>query len=111
MDMLAAVIAVARKKAIPGAAEELALTVSAVHKRVRNTRTLLGTPLFTVTENGMALTEAGALFVRDAERAVEQALLAEYRITALLEIERGASWRRPTTSSGSSKARSRDCCS
>jgi len=46
MDMLAAVIAVARKKAIPAAAEELALTASAVHKRVRNTSKLLGTPLF-----------------------------------------------------------------
>jgi hypothetical protein len=31
MDMLAAVIAVARKKAIPAAAEELALTASAAH--------------------------------------------------------------------------------
>jgi len=89
MDMLAAVIAVARKKAIPAAAEDLALTASAVHKRVRNTSKVLGTPLFTVTENGMVLTEAGALFVRDAERAVEQALLAEDRITALLEIEGG----------------------
>ena len=89
MDMLAAVIAVARQKAIPAAGEELALTASAVHKRVRNTSKLLGTPLFTVTENGMLLTEAGALFVRDAERALEQALLVEDRITALLEIEGG----------------------
>jgi len=89
MDMLAAVIAVARKKAIPAAAEELALTASAVHKRVRNTSKLLGTPLFTVTGDGMVLTEAGTLFVRDAERAVEQALLAEDRITALLQIEGG----------------------
>jgi len=89
MDMLAAVIAVARKKAIPAAAEELALTASAVHKRVRNTSKLLGTPLFMVTEDGMVLTEAGTLFVRDAERAVEQALLAEDRITALLEVEGG----------------------
>jgi DNA-binding transcriptional LysR family regulator len=89
MDMLATVIAVARTKAIRAAAEELALTASAVHKRVRNTSKLLGTPLFTATENGMVPTEAGALFVHDAERAVEQALLAEDRITALLEIEGG----------------------
>ena len=40
----------------------------------------------------MVLTEPGALFVRDAERAVEQALLAEDRSPHFSKSKGGICW-------------------
>jgi DNA-binding transcriptional LysR family regulator len=88
LDMLAAIVALARKKSLDRAAEELGVgTPSAVHKRIKAANGLFDTALFTNTEEGMVLTEAGHALYPDALRTVEQALLAEERVFALTKLK------------------------
>jgi DNA-binding transcriptional LysR family regulator len=88
--MLAAALAVAQTKTLEKAAIEVGVgTASAIYKRIQSLTQLLGEPLFLNTEEGMALTEAGQAFYPDALRAVELALLAEERVTALVNIKAG----------------------
>jgi DNA-binding transcriptional LysR family regulator len=88
--MMVAVIALAHKKTLEKAAEEIGtIESSAVFKRVRAASRLFGVPLFFNTAEGMTLTEAGETFYIDAVRAVEQTLLAEERVTAQLNLEAG----------------------
>jgi DNA-binding transcriptional LysR family regulator len=90
--MLVAVVAVARKATLEEAAKEIGLlTPSAVYKRLQAANSLFGAPLFSNTENGMVLTEAGKMFHTDALRTLEQALLTEDRVAALLYLETGLS--------------------
>ena len=92
IDMLVAVVAVARKATLEEAAKEIGLlTPSAVYKRLQAANSLFGAPLFSNTENGMVLTEAGKMFHTDALRTLEQALLTEDRVAALLYLETGLS--------------------
>jgi DNA-binding transcriptional LysR family regulator len=90
IDMLVAVVAVARKATLEEAAKEIGLlTASAVYKRVQAANNLFGAPLFSNTENGMVLTEAGKMFHSDALCTLEQALLTEDRVAAFLYLETG----------------------
>lgn len=90
IDIMAAVVAVARKATLEEAAKEIGLlTASAVYKRVQAANNLFGAPLFSNTENGMVLTEAGKMFHTDALRTLEQALLTEERVAAFLYLETG----------------------
>src|ERR1700721_3264978 len=88
--MLVAVVAVARKATLEEAAKEIGLlTPSALHKRLQAANKLFGAPLFSNTESGMALTEAGKMFHTDALRTLEQALLTDDRVAAFLYLETG----------------------
>jgi len=89
IDVLVAVIAVAERKTYALAGEELSLSASAIHKRVRTAEGLLGQRLFIGTDEGMSLTSEGSIFYSDATRAVEQALLAEERMKAIAEMSAG----------------------
>jgi LysR family hydrogen peroxide-inducible transcriptional activator len=87
IDMLVAVIALARKKTLENAAEEIGvITASAVHKMVQAASKLFGVPLFLNTEHGMVLTEARQALYMDAVSAIEQTLLAEGRVTSHLDL-------------------------
>jgi DNA-binding transcriptional LysR family regulator len=90
IDMMVAVIALAHKKTFEKAAEEIGtIESSAVFKRVQAVNRLFGAPLFFNSAEGMVLTEAGETFYIDAVRAVEQTLLAEERVAAQLNLEKG----------------------
>ncbi|HEU5340210.1 tyrosine-type recombinase/integrase [Edaphobacter sp.] len=82
IDVLVAVIALVERRTYALAGEELSLSASAVHKRVRTAEGLLGQRLFIGTNEGMSLTKEGKVFYADAVRTVEQALLAEERMYA-----------------------------
>ena len=87
--MMVAVVALAQKRTMELAAKELGLTPSAVHKRIQAASRLIGRTLFSKTENGMALTEAGKRFYPDAVKALEEVLLAEDKALCSLELETG----------------------
>ena len=89
MDMLAAVVALAERRTMESAAKELGVTSSAVHKRIQSASKLMGAPLFMSTERGMVPTMTGENLYPGALRALEMALLAEDRTTALLDLEAG----------------------
>ncbi len=90
IDMLVAVIALAQKKTLEHAAEAIGLiTPSAAQKRIQAISKLYGESLFISTERGMVLTEIGEALYPDALRAVEQVLLAEEKIAALLDLRAG----------------------
>jgi DNA-binding transcriptional LysR family regulator len=89
IDILVAVIALAQNKSFELAGEELSLSASAVHKRVRAAEKILGHKLFKGTEEGMLLTSGGRLFYPEAVRAVEQTLLTEEKTKAYIGREEG----------------------
>jgi DNA-binding transcriptional LysR family regulator len=90
IDMLVAVVALAQRRTMESAAEELGLmTPSGVQKRIHAASKLIGAPLFMNTEKGMMLTKTGEHLYPDALRALEMVLLAEDKTTALLDLEAG----------------------
>lgn len=89
IDVLVAVIALVERRTYALAGEELSLSASAVHKRVRTAEGLLGQRLFIGTDEGMSLTKDGQVFYADAVQAVEQALLAEERMKSFAELSAG----------------------
>lgn len=89
IDILVAVIALAQKKSLESAGEELSLSASAVHKRVRAAENILGQKLFKGTEEGLLLTSGGQLFYPEAVRAVEQTILTEEKTRAYVSRKEG----------------------
>jgi DNA-binding transcriptional LysR family regulator len=89
IDILVAVIALAQNKSLESAGEELSLSASAVHKRVRAAENILGQKLFKGTEEGLLLTSGGQLFYPEAVRAVEQTLLTEEKTRAYISRKEG----------------------
>jgi DNA-binding transcriptional LysR family regulator len=89
IDVLVAVIALVERRTFELAGEELSLSASAVHKRIRMAENTLGQRLFMGTSEGMLLTKEGQVFYADAVRTVEQALLAEERVKSLAELNAG----------------------
>jgi DNA-binding transcriptional LysR family regulator len=89
IDILVAVIALAQNKSLESAGEELSLSASAVHKRVRAAENILGQKLFKGTEEGMLLTSGGQLFYPEAVRAVEQTMLTEEKTKAYIGRKEG----------------------
>jgi DNA-binding transcriptional LysR family regulator len=89
LDVLLAVIALSERKTLDSAAKELSLGVSAVHKRVRTAEKYFGRRLFLGTEAGMMLTEEGRTFCPEAVRTVEQALVAEEKTKACIDLNSG----------------------
>lgn len=65
---LKAFLAIARLKTATAAAAHLHIAQSAITKRIANLELELGTPLFVRDRRGMALTEAGELFLARAQR-------------------------------------------
>lgn len=89
IDVLLAVVALADRKTYELAGTELALSASAVHKRVRAAESVLGRRLFVGTDVGTLLTEEGRVFYADAVRAVEQILLVEEKTKAFISLNAG----------------------
>ncbi|GGA80294.1 LysR family transcriptional regulator [Edaphobacter acidisoli] len=87
IDILVAVVALVKRRTYVLAGEELSLSASAVHKRVRTAENLLGRRLFIGTDEGMSLTKEGQIFYADATRTVEQALLAEERMKSFAGLD------------------------
>lgn len=69
--MLAAFEAAARHQSFTAAANELALTASALGRQVSALQELVGVPLFRRTRHGIALTEAGQAYQRHVVRALD----------------------------------------
>lgn len=89
IDILVAVIALVERRTYELAGEELSLSASAVHKRVRIAENRLGHRLFTWSDSGMILTQEGQVFYPEAARTVEQALLAEEKMKSYAELNDG----------------------
>lgn len=77
VDMLAAVVALAKKKNLEPAGRELGLSPSAVHKRIRAADRIFEARLFIGTANGFELTDIGRVLHAHAPMPIEQLLLAE----------------------------------
>ncbi|MFC6670006.1 LysR family transcriptional regulator [Marinobacterium aestuariivivens] len=75
------VLAVARAKGLPGAAESLGVTLSTVFRRLERTEDALGTRLFDRLRGSYQPTEAGLELVRAAERMEQDALAADRSVT------------------------------
>lgn len=89
IDILVAVIALVERKTYELAGEELSLSASAVHKRIRIAENRLGHRLFMGSEDGMLVTKEGQTFYPEAVRTVEQALLAEEKMKSFAELNDG----------------------
>lgn len=89
MEIFAAIIAAAERKSLKLAAHDLGLTPSAVHKRIDKATEVLGATLFMGTDKGLMLTDMGKSFYRDALHVIEYGLLAENKLAARLELEKG----------------------
>ena len=87
MDGQIAVLAVAEKGSFEAAGKYLGIGKSAVRKRVQSVESELGTPMFRVVEKGMALNEAGTLYILSARESVRQALLGVDRVRAFLRVQ------------------------
>jgi DNA-binding transcriptional LysR family regulator len=87
VDMMIAVIALAKKEKLRLAAKELGLTSSAIHKRIQAANRLAGTRLFVNTSDGFRLTEEGEVFYAHATRAVEHVLLTEEATAACVRLK------------------------
>ncbi len=87
MDGQIAVLAVAEKASFEAAGKYLGVGKSAVRKRVHSVESELGTPVFRTLGKGMALTEAGNLYVLSARESVRQALLGVDRVQAFLRVQ------------------------
>jgi DNA-binding transcriptional LysR family regulator len=69
--LLAAFEAAGRHQSFTTAAAELALTPSAVSRQVSALQEMLGVPLFRRTRHGIALTDAGAAYLRHVSRSLD----------------------------------------
>lgn len=78
-------IKVAERGSLSKAAEELFLSSTAVMKQINGLEREIGTALFTRSNRGMALTEAGRSLLRDARFLQEQAAGAAARARAAAE--------------------------
>jgi DNA-binding transcriptional LysR family regulator len=70
--LLAAFEAAGRHQSFTAAAAELALTPSAISRQVSALQDLLGVPLFRRTRHGIALTDAGAAYLRHVSRSLDE---------------------------------------
>jgi DNA-binding transcriptional LysR family regulator len=77
LDHLSTVICLAEKRNVEDAADELGLTPSAIRKQIEAIESLLGVRIFESGPRGLSLTEYGDVLHIQAQRAVDQALLAE----------------------------------
>jgi DNA-binding transcriptional LysR family regulator len=70
--LLAAFEAAGRHQSFTSAAAELALTPSAVSRQVTALQEMLGVALFRRTRHGIALTDAGAAYLRHVSRSLDE---------------------------------------
>lgn len=82
LDNLITFMAVAARRSIDSAADELGLSASGVRKQLENIETAFGIRLFESRRGSLALTEDGDAFYQDTKKAVEQVLLAEEQVAA-----------------------------
>lgn len=82
LDNLVAIITVAEKQSLDIAASEMGLSASAIRKQIEVVESVLGVFLFGRTRGVLSLTEDGELFLADAKKSIEHALLAEEKTLA-----------------------------
>ncbi len=82
LDNLVAIIMVAERNSLDIAANEMGLSASAVRKQMEAVESILGVALFERAKGNLVLTEEGDLFLVDARKSVEHALLAEEKTLA-----------------------------
>ena len=87
MDGQVAVLAVAEKGSFEAAGRYLGVGKSAIRKRVHCVENELQTPVFHAAGKGMALTEAGNLYLLSARESVRHALLGVDRVQAFLRVQ------------------------
>jgi len=90
MDILVAIVALAEWHTYERAGDELGLSPSAVHKRIRAAEQQLGYRIFIGMANGMELTKEGRVFYPEAVRTINQAVLAEEKVRCFAELNRGS---------------------
>lgn len=89
LEQLRIFIAVARHQHVTRAAAELGLVQSAVSSAIAALESRHGVKLFHRVGRGIALTEAGALFLEDARAVLARADTAQQRLSDLSGLKRG----------------------
>lgn len=89
LEQLRIFVAVAERQHMTRAAEALNLAQSAVSGAIATIEQRYGTKLFHRVGRGIALTEAGALFLTEAEAVLARAARAELVLSELGELKRG----------------------
>jgi DNA-binding transcriptional LysR family regulator len=87
LDSLVALMTVAARRNVDGAAKELGLSASGVRKQLDIIENTFGIRLFEKKEGSLTLTDDGERFHDDAMKAVKQALLAEEQVYARQAIK------------------------
>ena len=88
IDALAALIALTQHGNFERAGRELAISASAVHKRLRTAERVLGCRLFLIDKKEIAPTEMGRKLYTDALRIIGDVSLAEQKVKALVDLGR-----------------------
>jgi DNA-binding transcriptional LysR family regulator len=87
LDHLSTIICLAEKRNLEDAADELGLTPSAIRKQIEAIESLLGVRIFENGPKGLSLTEYGDVLHIQAQRTVDQALLAEEKLLTLQALK------------------------
>ena len=82
------IIAIAREKSISGAAEKYYLSQPVLSRHLRNIEEELGTPLFVRGHSGMSLTDAGRIYINNAQMILHLQATLEEDLRAMLEKEK-----------------------
>lgn len=90
LEQLRIFVAVAERQHMTRAAEALNLAQSAVSGAIGNLEQRYGTKLFHRVGRGIALTDAGALFLSEAQAVLARAERAELVLSELGDLKRGA---------------------
>jgi len=90
LDQLRIFVAVAEREHVTRAAQALNLTQSAVSAAVRALEAEHGVELFDRIGRGIALTEAGRLFLAEARAVLDQVASAELALAELSGLQRGS---------------------
>jgi DNA-binding transcriptional LysR family regulator len=90
LEQLRIFVAVAERQHMTRAAEALTLAQSAVSGAIGNLEQRYGTKLFHRVGRGIALTDAGALFLSEAQAVLARAERAELVLSELGDLKRGA---------------------
>jgi DNA-binding transcriptional LysR family regulator len=83
LDHLSTIICLAEKRNIEDAADELGLTPSAIRKQIDAIESLFGVRIFKSGPGGFSLTDYGDVLHTQAQRTLDQALLAEEKLRTL----------------------------
>ena len=89
MTNLRFIDAVAREKSIRKAAEKLAITSTALNRRILQVEDEIGQPLFERLSSGVRLNTAGELFVQHVRNQIVDLARVQSQISDLTGVRRG----------------------